>query len=154
MNNFAPLEMSVRQGAKLWNIAPNTIYDRIRKKELQLNENWKITPTEMSRIFGSPRPTKKIQWTSNIEQWTAQTEQLCTVQISLLEQALHFEQERTKDLQQQLNEAKQHLQSKETQIFELLRTIKDLSQGIKRLETPKTEALPQTLPRKKFLGIF
>ena len=76
------------------------------------------------------------------------------MQISLLEQALHFEQERTKDLQQQLNEAKQHLQSKETQIFELLRTIKDLSQGIKRLETPKTEALPQTLPRKKFLGIF
>lgn len=61
MNNFAPLEMSVRQGAKLWNIAPNTIYDRIRKKELQLNENGKITPSEMSRVFGSPRPTKKVQ---------------------------------------------------------------------------------------------
>lgn len=72
------------------------------------------------------------------------------MQISLLEQALHFEQERTKYLQQQLNEAKQHLQSKETQIFELLQTIKDLSQGIKRLEAPN----PKPIPRKKFLGIF
>lgn len=61
MNHSAPLEMSVKQGAKLWNIAPNIIYDRIRKKELQLNENGKITPSEMSQVFGSPRPTKKVQ---------------------------------------------------------------------------------------------
>lgn len=39
MNNFAPLEMSVRQGAKLWHISHNTIYDRIKKGLLQLNEN-------------------------------------------------------------------------------------------------------------------
>lgn len=146
MNNFAPLEMSVRQGAKLWNIAPNTIYDRIRKKELQLNENGKITPSEMSRVFGSPRPTKKVQWTSKIEQWTTQTEPFWTVQISLLEQALQFEQQRNQDLQNRLTEATERIHAQEKQIFELLATIKDLSQGIKRLEAPK--------PRKKFLGIF
>lgn len=139
MNNFAPLEMSVRQGAKLWNIAPNTIYDRIRKKELQLNENGKITPSEMSRVFGSPRPTKKVQWTT-------QTEPFWTVQISLLEQALQFEQQRNQDLQNRLTEATERIHAQEKQIFELLATIKDLSQGIKRLEAPK--------PRKKFLGIF
>lgn len=60
MNNFAPLEMSVRQGAKLWNIAPNTIYDRIRKKELQLNENGKITPSEMSRVLAVHALPKKF----------------------------------------------------------------------------------------------
>ena len=145
MNHSASLEMSVRQGAKLWNIAPNTIYDRIRKKELQLNENGKITPSEMSRVFGSPRPTKKTQWTSKNEQWTAQTELLWSVQISLLEQALHFEQEKNKDLQNRLTEAKTRLDRQEQQILELLATIKDLSQGIKHLEAPK---------RKKFLGIF
>ena len=145
MNNFAPLEMSVRQGAKLWNIAPNTIYDRIRKKELQLNENGKITPSEMSRVFGSPKPKQKVQWTSKVEQWTAQIEQLWTVQISLLEQALHFEQEKNKGLQHRLNEAKTRLDRQEKQIFELLATIKDLSQSVKLLEAPK---------RKKFLGIF
>lgn len=92
MNNFAQLEMSVRQWAKLWNIATNTIYDRIRKydrvrkKEIQLNENNKITPAEMSRVFGNPRPTKKVQWTLKNEHWTAQTKPLWSVQISLLEQ--------------------------------------------------------------------
>lgn len=68
------------------------------------------------------------------------------MQISLLEQALHFEQEKNKDLQKRLNEAKTRLDRQEQQILELLATIKELSQGIKRLEAPK--------PRKKFLGIF
>lgn len=72
------------------------------------------------------------------------------MQISLLEQALNFEQERTKDLQQQLNEANERIRTQEKQIFELLATIKDLSQGIKRLEAPQTDE-PK---RKKFLGIF
>lgn len=58
MNNFEQYQMSVRQGAKLWNIAPNTIYDRIRKKELKTNENGKINPSEMTRVFGSPKPAK------------------------------------------------------------------------------------------------
>lgn len=146
MNNFAPLEMSVHQGAKLWNISPNTIYNRIRKKELQLNENGKITPSEMSRIFGSPKPKQKVQWISKNEQWTAQIEQLWAVQISLLEQALHFEQEKNKDLQNHLNEAKTRLDRQEQHISELLATIKDLSQSVKLLEAPQ--------PRKKFLGIF
>lgn len=100
----------------------------------------------MSRVFGKPKTkSNNLNTLHNTDQWTK-----LNTQISLLEQALHFEQERTKDLQQQLNEAKQHLQSKETQIFELLRTIKDLSQGIKRLEAPQTDE-PK---RKKFLGIF
>lgn len=68
------------------------------------------------------------------------------MQISLLEQALQFEQQRNQDLQNRLNEAKTQLDRKDQQISELLATIKDLSQGIKRLEAPK--------PRKKFLGIF
>ena len=67
-------------------------------------------------------------------------------QNTLLEQALQFEQQRTKDLQQQLNEAKQQIQFKETQISELLQTIKDLSQSVKRLEAPT----PEATPRKKF----
>lgn len=72
------------------------------------------------------------------------------MQISLLEQALYFEQEKNKDLQNRLNEAKTRLDRQEQHIFELLATIKDLSQGIKHLEAPKTEAPT----RKKFLGIF
>lgn len=77
-----------------------------------------------------------------------------TPQNALLEQALQFEQERTKDLQNRLTEATERIHAQEKQIFELLATIKDLSQGIKRLEAPRTETPPQTLPRKKFLGIF
>lgn len=66
-------------------------------------------------------------------------------QNTLLEQALQFEQQRTQDLQNHLNEAKTRLERQEQQIFELLATIKDLSQGIKRLEAPK---------RKKLWGIL
>ena len=72
------------------------------------------------------------------------------MQISLLEQALHFEQEKNKDLQNRLTEAKTRLDRQEQQIFELLATIKDLSQGIKRLEAPKADE-PK---RKKIFGIF
>lgn len=61
----------------------------------------------------------------------------------LLEQALTFEKQRNQDLQNRL-------QIQEKQIFDLLETIKDLSQSVKRLEPPKIE--PQI--RKKFLGIF
>lgn len=74
------------------------------------------------------------------------------MQISLLEQALRFEQEKNKDLQNRLNEAKTRLERQEQQIFELLQTIKDLSQGIKHLEAPQNTTTPT--PRKKFLGIF
>lgn len=47
------------------------------------------------------------------------------------------------------SEAKERLQTQEAHIFERLATIKELSQGIKQLEAPKT---PE--PRKRFLGIF
>lgn len=72
--------------------------------------------------------------------------QSSTNQNTLLEQALHFEQEKNKDLQNRLNEAKTRLDRQEQHISELLQTIKDLSQSVKLLEAPK--------PRKKFLGIF
>lgn len=72
--------------------------------------------------------------------------QSSTTQNTLLEQALHFEQEKNKDLQNRLNEAKTQLDRKDQQISELLQTVKDLSQSVKLLEAPK--------PRKKFLGIF
>lgn len=63
----------------------------------------------------------------------------------MLEQALKYEKERNEELQKRL-------QTQEQQIFELLATIKDLSQGIKRLEAPQNTTTPT--PRKKFLGIF
>ena len=59
MNHSAPLEMSVKQGAKLWHISHNTIYDRIKKGLLQLNENWKISPSEMTRVFLKSTPKQK-----------------------------------------------------------------------------------------------
>ncbi|WP_167432627.1 hypothetical protein [Moraxella equi] len=49
-------------------------------------------------------------------------------------------------IQHRLNEANERIRTQEKQIFELLATIKDLSQSVKLLETPQ--------PRKKFLGIF
>lgn len=150
MNNFAPLEMSVKQGAKLWHISHNTIYDRIKKGLLQLNENWKISPSEMTRVFWSPRPNKKVQWTVQNTHWTEPNEPFWTVQISLIETKLNFEKQRNEDLEKRLNEAKTQLDRKDQQISELLQTIKDLSQSIKRLEPPKSEPKP----RKKFLGIF
>ena len=101
----------------------------------------------MIRVFGH---AKQNRTPSKIQQSTPKNSQ----EYTLLEQALHFEQERTKDLQNRLNEAKTRLERQEQQIFELLATIKDLSQGIKRLEAPCTETPPQTLPRKKILGIF
>ena len=104
----------------------------------------------MTMVFWSPRPNKKVQWTVQNTHWTEPNEPFWTVQISLLEQALQFEQEKNKDLQNRLNEAKTRLDRQEQHISELLATIKDLSQGIKRLEAPKTE----TPTRKKFLGIF
>lgn len=93
----------------------------------------------MIRVFGH---AKQNRTPSKIQQSTPKNSQ----EYTLLEQALHFEQQRTQDLQHRLNEAKTRLDRQEQQIFELLATIKDLSQGIKRLEAPK--------PSKKFLGIF
>lgn len=69
-----------------------------------------------------------------------------TPQNTLLEQALNFEKQRNQDLQNRLTEATERIHAQEKQIFELLATIKDLSQSVKLLEPPK--------PRKKFLGIF
>lgn len=88
----------------------------------------------MIRVFGHAKTKQDNQ--KNTEK---------TTQNTLIEQALQFEQERTKDLQNRLTEAKTRLDRQEQHIFELLATIKDLSQGIKHLEAPK---------RKKFLGIF
>lgn len=86
----------------------------------------------MIRVFGHAKPKHTP---SKIQQNTPQNIQ----EYTLLEQALKYEKERNQDLQKRL-------QTQEQQIFELLATIKDLLQGIKRLEAPK--------PRKKFLGIF
>lgn len=138
--------VSISEASRSWGVSRTTIHAKINQKILSKDENWLIDPTEMSRVFGKPKTKpNNLNTLHNTDQWTK-----LNTQIWLLEQALQFEQQRTKDLQQQLNEAKQHLQSKETQIFELLATIKDLSQGIKRLEAPQTDE-PK---RKKFLGIF
>lgn len=93
----------------------------------------------MIRVFGH---AKQNRTPSKIQQSTPKNSQ----EYTLLEQALQFEQQRTKDLQHRLNEANERIRTQEKQIFELLATIKDLSQSVKLLETPQ--------PRKKFLGIF
>lgn len=87
----------------------------------------------MIRVFGHAKQNRTL---SKIQQNTAKNSQ----EYTLLEQALHFEKERNKDLQNRL-------QVQEQQIFDLLATIKELSQGIKCLEAPKPEPLPQK--RKK-----
>lgn len=89
----------------------------------------------MIRVFGH---AKQNRTSSKIQQNTPKNSE----KYILLEQTLNFEKERNQDLQKRL-------QTQEQQIFELLATIKDLSQSIKRLEAPRTDT-----PRKKFLGIF
>lgn len=138
--------ISISEASRNLGVSRTTIHTKIKQKLLSKNKNGLLDPAEISRVFGSPK--KKLNTLNTLhktDQWT-----VLNSQIWLLEQALHFEQERNKDLQNHLTEAKTHLERQEQQIFELLATIKDLSQGIKRLEAP-----PQTLPkRKKFLGIF
>ena len=83
----------------------------------------------MIRVFGH---AKQKHTPSKIQQNTPQNSQ----EYTLLEQALKYEKERNQDLQKRL-------QTQEQQIFELLATIKDLSQGIKRLEAPHANTTPQ-----------
>lgn len=97
----------------------------------------------MIRVFGH---AKQNRTPSKIQQSTPKNSQ----EYTLLEQALQFEQQRNQDLQHRLNEAKERIHTQEKHIFQLLETIKDLPQGIKRLEAPQSEPTP----RKKFLGIF
>lgn len=138
--------VSISEASRSWGVSRTTIHAKINQKILSKDENWLIDPTEMSRVFGKPKTKpNNLNTLHNTDQWTRLNNQ-----IWLLEQALQFEQQRTKDLQQQLNEANERIRTQEKQIFELLATIKDLSQGIKRLEAPKSEATP----RKKFWGIF
>lgn len=92
----------------------------------------------MIQVFGH---AKQNRTPSKIQQSTPKNSQ----EYTLLEQALQFEQQRTQDLQHRLTEATERIHAQEKQIFELLATIKDLSQSVKLLEAPK---------RKKFLGIF
>jgi len=131
--------MNISQASKEWGVSRTTIYAKIKDWELTKTPQGEIDPSEMIRVFGHA----KQKWTpSKIQQSTPKNSQ----EYTLLEQALHFEQERTKDLQNRLTEATEHIHAQEKQIFELLATIKDLSQSVKLLEPPK--------PRKKFLGIF
>lgn len=127
--------MNISQASKQWGISRTTIYAKIKDWELTKTPQGNIDPSEMIRVFGHAK-----------QKWTPSKVQSSTTQNTLLEQALHFEQERTQDLQHRLTEANERIHAQEKQIFELLATIKDLSQGIKRLEAPQ--------PRKKFLGIF
>lgn len=127
--------MNISQASKEWGVSRTTIYAKIKDWELTKTPQGEIDPSEMIRVFGHAK-----------QKWTSSKVQSSTPQNTLLEQALNFEQERTKDLQNRLTEAKTRIEHQEKQIFELLATIKDLSQGIKRLEAPQ--------PRKKFLGIF
>lgn len=133
--------ISISEASRNWGVSRTTIHTKIKQKLLSKNENGLLDPAEISRVFGSPKKKPNtLNTLHKTDQWTA-----LNSQIWLLEQALQFEQQRTQDLQNHLNEAKARLERQEKQIFELLATIKDLSQGIKRLEAPK---------RKKFLGIF
>lgn len=126
--------MNISQASKQWGISRTTIYAKIKARELTKTPQGEIDPSEMIRVFGHAK-----------QKWTPSKIQQSTTQNTLLEQALQFEQQRTQDLQNHLNEAKTRLERQEKQIFELLATIKDLSQGIKRLEAPK---------RKKLFGIL
>lgn len=133
--------ISISEARRNWDVSRTTIHNKIKQKLLSKNESGLIDPAEMSRVFGKPKTKlNKLNTLHKTDQWTA-----LNSQIWLLEQALQFEQERTKDLQNRLTEATERIYAQEKQIFELLATIKDLSQGIKRLEAPK---------RKKILGIF
>lgn len=127
--------MNISQASKEWGISRTTIYAKIKDWELTKTPQGNIDPSEMVRVFGHAK-----------QKWTPSKVQSSTTQNTLLEQALHFEQEKNKDLQNRLNEAKTQLDRKDQQISELLQTVKDLSQSVKLLEAPK--------PRKKFLGIF
>lgn len=130
--------MNISQASKQWGISRTTIYTKIKDWELTKTPQGDIDPSEMIRVFGH---AKQNRTPSKVQQSTAQNSQ----EYALLEQSLHFEQQRNQDLQNRLNEAKTRLERQEKQIFELLATIKDLSQGIKRLEAPK---------RKKLFGIL
>lgn len=133
--------ISISEASRNWGVSRTTIHTKIKQKLLSKNENGLLDPAEISRVFGSPKKKPNtLNTLHKTDQWTA-----LNSQIWLLEQALQFEQQRTQDLQNRLTEAKARLERQEQQIFELLATIKDLSQGIKHLEAPK---------RKKFLGIF
>lgn len=135
--------MNILQASKAWGVARSTIYAKINAWELKKTPQGDIDPSEMIRVFGHAK-TKKDSL-DNTQKYTT-----LHPQNTLLEQALNFEQEKNKDLQNRLTEVKTRLDRQEQQILELLATIKDLSQGIKRLEAPKSEATP----RKKFWGIF
>ena len=133
--------MNISQAGKQWGVSRSTIYAKIKAWELTKTQQGDIDPSEMIRVFGH---AKQKHTPSKIQQNTPQNSQ----EYTLLEQALKYEKERNQDLQKRL-------QTQEQQIFELLATIKDLSQGIKRLEAPHANTTPQNQsPRKKFLGIF
>lgn len=137
--------ISISEASRNWGVSRTTIHNKIKQKLLSKNESGLIDPAEMSRVFGKPKTKlNKLNTLHNTDQWTA-----LNSQISLIEQALQFEQQRTQDLQHRLNEANERILTQEKQVFELLQTIKDLSQGIKQLEPPQNQN-----PRKKFLGIF
>ena len=141
--------ITISEASRSWGVSRTTIHNKIKQKLLSKNENGLIDPSEMSRVFGSPKKSIKTNPSVQHGQELNSTEQQWTHQTTLFEHIIQFEQQRNEDLQKQLKEAKERLQTQEAQIFELLATIKELSQGIKQLEAPKT---PQ--PRKRFLGIF
>lgn len=143
--------ISISEASRNWGVSRTTIHAKIKQKLLSKNENGLLDPSEMSRVFGKPKTKpNNLNTLYNTDQWTA-----LNSQIWLLEQALQFEQQRNQDLQHRLNEANERIHTQEKHIFQLLETIKDLSQGIKRLEAPQTDTSPQNQSqRKKFLGIF
>lgn len=130
-----------------------TIHAKIKQKILSKDENGLIDPAEMSRVFGSPK--KKTRKINNVQN-TPKTQEI-TVQDTIkafFEKQLDFERKLRLQAEKQAQEYKEKVQQAEQRLDRTLQQMDKLTDTIRLLEAPRANTPPQTLPRKKFLGIF
>lgn len=107
----------------------------------------------MSRVFGSPK--KKTRKINNVQN-TPKTQEI-TVQDTIkafFEKQLDFERKLRLQAEKQAQEYKEKVQQAEQRLDRTLQQMDKLTDTIRLLEAPRANTPPQTLPRKKFLGIF
>lgn len=130
------MELSITQAAQAFKTTRQTIHAKIGKGELSKNNNGKLDFSEMLRVFGEPasRDKKKL-----------------TVDTSILQGETALLQQRIQHLEAQERTQRERAERAEKQADQFLQEVRDLSQTIRLLESPK----PQNKTEKKgFLSRF
>ena len=116
------MHISVTKAAKEWGVSRTTIYQKVSDGKLSRAPDKKIDTSEMLRVFGEPNSKKRTERSVNTVQSTPLKTQ--NIQQSIeIEHQLALEKLKNEYLSQQVNDQKNLIESYQSQIAQLNKTL-------------------------------